>query len=236
MKKHQINPPECQAEDCFLCKNILPDWLEMLRERRDVFSYKKGEVIFEEGTQVRGIYFIIEGKVKVDMSMGDRKYIVRLATNGQILGHRGFGKDDIYPISAVALEPTSVCFISSEFFKTLLKTNSTLLYKLNFFYAEELMATEKRMKHLVYMPVKARIAESLLIMAQVFGLDHSKKLNFTLTRKEIAEMAGTTYESVIRTIAEFVKDGLIETVDKEIRILDVDKLNSCCTESKEELV
>ena len=124
---------ECLKEDCFLCRNISSEWLELVRLKRDVLFFKKNEVIFREGEKVDGIYFILSGKVKVDMPWGDKSYIVRLASDGDILGHRGFGLDEHYPVNGTALESTTVCFIPSELFKSLLRTNQELLYSLVFF-------------------------------------------------------------------------------------------------------
>jgi CRP-like cAMP-binding protein len=219
---------ECLKEDCFLCRNISSEWLELVRLKRDVLFFKKNEVIFRDGEKVDGIYFILSGKVKVDMPWGDKSYIVRLASDGDILGHRGFGLDEYYPVNGTALESTTVCFIPSELFKSLLRTNQELLYSLVFFFADELKRTEKRMKRLVHMLVKGRVAESILMIAEAFGVEENGMLKFNMSRKEMAAMSGTTYETVIRMLNELVKDGLISLNDKNIQILNNEALEVCC--------
>ncbi|NQV52206.1 MAG: Crp/Fnr family transcriptional regulator [Flavobacteriales bacterium] len=223
-----FSPVECHREDCFLCRNISTDWLEMVRMKRSVISYKKGDVIFREGEEVKGIYFILFGKVKVDMSWGDKSYIVRLAGDGRILGHRGFGLDSVYPVKATALEDTTVCYIPTELFRTLLRTNPDFLYELTFFYADELKRTERRMKNLAHMPVKGRIAESLLYIDFAFGSDLDGRLKYRMSRKDMAAMGGTTYESVIRMLNELSADGWISLKDKDIWINEKEKLENCC--------
>jgi CRP-like cAMP-binding protein len=200
----------------------------MVRLKRSVLAFSKGETIFQEGQKVEGIYFILTGKVKVDMAWGDKKYIVRVANDGTILGHRGFGLDDVYPVNAVALETTTVCYITTALFQTLLKTNPTLLYELTFFYADELKRTERRMKNLAHMPVKGRVAESLLQLAQVFGTHADGQLAYSLSRKDLAAMSGSTYETVIRSLTELAQDGLITVKGKSISITDIPKLQACC--------
>lgn len=215
-------------EDCFLCKSVMPEWLEVVRLKREVQEFEKGARIFKEGDPVKGIYFILNGKVKVDMSWGDKSYIVRLAGEGDILGHRGLGMDSVYPINATALEPTTVCFIPTDLFSTLLKTNTDFLYKLAFFFAEELKFTERRMKHLAHMPVKGRVAESLLMIRDAFGTNEDGALSYSMSRKDMAAMCGTTYESVIRMLNELVADNYIQLSDKAIHLVDEARLEECC--------
>lgn len=211
-----------------MCRNVMPEWLDVVRAKRSVISFKKGELIFQEGEQVKGIYFILTGKVKIDMSWGDKKYIVRFATDGAILGHRGYGLENTYPVSGTALEQTEACFIPSELFQTLLKTNPPFLFELAFFYADELKRTERRMKNLVHMPVKGRVVESLLMLRDTFGTAENFQLKFKLARKDLASMAGTTYETTIRMLNELSAENLIQLKDKDIILLDQKKLEQCC--------
>ncbi|HVU83344.1 MAG TPA: cyclic nucleotide-binding domain-containing protein, partial [Puia sp.] len=107
----------CDLKSCFLCKRCLPEWLPAVEASRKTFYYKKGELIFREGEEVKGIYFIYSGKVKVHKKWGEEKeLIIRFAQKGDILGHRGLGQQvGNYPISATALEPVQVCYIDLTF-------------------------------------------------------------------------------------------------------------------------
>lgn len=218
----------CTGTDCFLCKNISDDWLEMVKLKREVLTYKKGDYIFKEQEKVKGIYFILTGKVKVSMTWGDKNYIVRLASDGAILGHRGYGLDEVYPIDGIALEKTTVCFIPTELFFTLLKTNVNLLFKLNFFYADELKLTERKLKNLATRPVKYRVAEAIVNIAKTFGTDENGFLSYNISRKDMAAMAGTVYETVSRMLAELQKTGCIEMVGSKIKILQLIDLEKLC--------
>lgn len=230
--KKMIEKDECLREDCFLCKSILTEWLEVVRLKREVLRYKKNEVIFREGEAVKGVYFMLSGKVKVHTSWGDKEYILRLCSAGDIFGHRGLGLDATYPVSATALESTSVCFINTALFMTLLRTNNDFLFKLAFFFADELKRTERRMKNLAHMPVKGRVAEALLMIRDAFGLDENKALKYRMSRKDMASMAGTTYETVIRMLNELVAEGLITLDERNIRLLDESRLRECCQYQK----
>ena len=97
------------------------------------------------------------------------------------------------------------------------------------FYAEELMKSEERIKNIAQMTVEEKIADSLLLIYNSYGLhekDDLKKYDILLSRQEIAELAGTTYEQVIRTLTEFKRNKLIETSGKKITIRNYNRLNS----------
>ncbi len=211
----------CDVASCFLCKCCLADWLPLVELNRKNLRFKKGETIFEEGRTVEGIYFLYKGRVKVHKQWGaGKELIIRFATDGEILGHRGLGDNCTYPVSATALEPTTICFIDTAFFLSTLKINQGLAFKLVMLYAKELQATEQRMHDLVNMDMKGRIAGSLLMLKNQFGIDANNRLNINISRQDLASFAGTTYETVFRILNELVTAKCIVTEDKNIKVVD----------------
>lgn len=219
--------PSCDVNSCMLCRLCLKDWLPAISANRKNYQLSKGEMLFREGDEMNGIYFIYKGTMKVHKQWGDDKeLIVRFAKDGQIIGHRGLGKDNYYPVSATALERTTVCFINNEFFNSSLKVNHNFLYELMIFFAEELKESEKNMRNLAHMPVKGRIAQALFMLKNKFGTDPENAINIILTRQDIASFVGTTYETLFRMMNEMIEEGSIKSLDKRIEIVDVQKLNS----------
>jgi len=183
-------------------------------------------MLFSEGSQLTGIYFIYKGTFKVHKKWADDKeLIVRLASSGAILGHRGLGNDIYYPVSATALEPSEVCFIDLGFFQSTLKVNYQFLYELMMFFAGELKESEKKMRNLAHMPVKGRIAQALLSIHAKFGATPEGFIDINLSRQDLASYTGTTYETVFRTMNELVQEGSIALHGKQICVLDSKKLN-----------
>jgi CRP-like cAMP-binding protein len=199
----------------------MPDWLQVVAIRKKNIMYKKGEILFTEGQPVQGIYFLYKGKVKVHKQWGQAKeLIIRFATNGDIVGHRGFANNSTYPVSATALEPTTICFIEKEFLLSTLRMNPELTFKLMMFYSHELQTAEHRMSNLVHMDMKGRIADCLLILKNQFGLDANGNINIIISRQDLASFAGTSYESIFRVMNELVKDKIIKVKEKNIKILN----------------
>ncbi|OIQ93647.1 cAMP receptor protein [mine drainage metagenome] len=222
MKKNKI---ECDFKSCFLCRLSIKEWIPAIDINRKTFHFKKGELIFKEGDKVKGIYFIYKGTVKVHKKWGDEKeLIVRIAKDGDIVGHRGLGSNTYYPISGTALEPTTVCFIDLDFFQSTLKVNHEFLYQLMIFFADELQESERRMRNLAHMPVKGRVAQALLLLKTKFGINEEGFIDISLSRQDLASFVGATYETVFRTINELTEEGMIETSGKSIYIKNEEKL------------
>jgi CRP/FNR family transcriptional regulator len=211
----------CNVNGCFLCSFCIPAWKEAIALHKKTYQFKKGEDIFREGDPVKGIYFIYTGSVKVYKQWGEQKQLIlRFAKAGDILGHRGLGGVVEYPIGATALEDSKACFISNDFLEATLKTNPELTYKLMHFYATELQKAEMRMRDLAHMEVKGRVAEALLELKNIFGVNHDQHIAATITRQDIASYAGTTYETVFKFFNELAEEKIIATNGKSIKIND----------------
>lgn len=220
---------QCDIEHCFIKQYCDDEWLSLLEMHKSVIDFPKGSRIFSEGQSVQGIYIIYSGKVKV-LSSFDHKTerIIRLASDGDLLGHRGFGGDDTYPISAETLTPTKIAFIPTHIFMNIVKANHKLTYHMMLFFAEELRTSEGNMRKLSHLSVKARVACSLMLNANVFGYNEEGSLAFTLSRKDLANLAATTYETVIRSLKELAKENIIQLHGKSIQVIDFQRLNAYC--------
>lgn len=222
MKKKNNN---CDLKSCFLCRQCLPEWLPAVQAQRKNLYFKKGELIFQEGEEVKGIYFVYSGTVKVHKKWGtEKELIIRFAQKGDIFGHRGLGQEHHYPISATAIEPVSVCFVDLEFFQTTLKVNQEFMYGLLLFFAGELQESERKMRNLAHMQVKGRVAQALLSLEEKFGRSPEGHIGITLSRQDLASLVGATYETVFRIINELAQEELIGLDAKNIAIIDAVKL------------
>ncbi len=216
---------ECDLKSCLLCRLCLKDWLPAVAAHKKNIFVKKGKDIFKEGDPVKGIYFIYSGNVKVHKKWGEEKdLIIRFAKAGEILGHTGLGDDTHYPVSATALEPVTVCFISMDFFESTLQVNNTLTYKLMRFIANELQESEKRVRNLVHMPVKGRIAQAFITLKGQFGVNKDGFIDIELTRQDLSSFAGASYETLFKVINELTEEKLISVSGKNIRLTNEDAL------------
>jgi CRP/FNR family transcriptional regulator len=217
----------CDLQTCLLCRLCQKEWIPAVDAHRTNFNVPKGEVIFREGDEVKGIYFVYEGTVKVHKHWGeDKELILRFAKKGAIIGHRGLGQDLLYPVSGTAIEPTTVCFVELPFFQASLKVNHDFLYELMQFFATELKESERNMRNLAHMQVKGRIAQALRTLEEKFGTAEDGFIDITISRQDLASFAGTTYETVFRTLNELAEQDIIRVMNKRIMIYNKDLLES----------
>jgi len=217
----------CDLQSCFMCRSVLNEWKLSIENHRKNFLVKKGETIIKEGDPVSGVYFVNTGKIKVHKQWGDKELIVRFASNGAIFGHRGLStKSAVFPVSATALEATSVCYIDLDFFMSTLKVNTEFALHLLMFFADELQESERKMRNLAHMSVKGRLAMVIIQLKEQFGLNERGYVNIELSRQDIAAFAGTTYETIFRMMNELVREDLISVNGKWIGIKDSRRLKA----------
>lgn len=205
-------------------RNSNDEELKDFLSKKNRFQVPKGQNFINEGAPVHGLFFIYKGKVKViKTGINGREQIVRLSTNGEIIGHRGFGTGEFYQIGAVALVDTVLCSFSSELVLETLKTFPKLTFDFMTFYSEQLNRIENKVRKIAQMTVRERVIDAILYMNRKFKQQNGF-LTLILSRREIADFAGTTEEQVIRVISALKADQLIQTSGKKIGILKINLL------------
>ncbi|MDP2599121.1 MAG: Crp/Fnr family transcriptional regulator [Deltaproteobacteria bacterium] len=189
--------------------------------------YKRQQIIFYEGNQPYGLYCICSGKIKVfKVDEQGHQQIVRLAGPGDILGYRCLLSNEPYSATAESLEDADVCFMDKNTFFHVLETHPATAFNVMSRLAQDLGQAEKQVVNIVHKNIRERLAELLLVFEKKYGkkVQNGVRLNISLTREELAELIGTTQESVIRLISEFKQDGLIAVDGRIITILNHDRL------------
>lgn len=199
---------------------------------KNSFVCKKANQFITEGSSLQGLYFICSGKVKtVKTGINGREQIVRLTTNGDTIGFRGFGTSKRYLIGAYALEDTVLCNFSNETMLEILQKVPEFTFALMLFYADELNKSENNIRKIAHMNVRERVIDLLLYIHRKFG-QIDGLIDIELSRKEIADFAGTTEEQAIRILSSLKKEMLIKTVGKRIGILAIPELRAEIMEHK----
>ena len=229
MKRLDILCSECQNNNCFIKKYCLDtDTLtKEIAENKSTNRYFKDQHILMEGSFVDGINFVQLGRVKVFKNgLQEKNQIIRLVAEGGILGHRGLSNRETYSISAQTLSEAIICSFDKLFFLELLKKSPNLAFNLLLFFANELNHVESTLRDLSVFNVREKVARALLSLIDSFGLSKSNNINHIsdLTRRNIAEIVGLNSNQVSKVFAEFKEDKIIETKGKNIKILNIKKL------------
>ena len=204
-----ITCEKCTNHACFLKMYGALMNTNLVETKKLQLDKLHGQFIIHEGDPILGLFFLQKGKIKILYSgLNGNPQIVRLVNTGESLCFRGFGRK-IYSSSSVALEDSRVCFFETDDFMGVCNV-SQLSNHLVSYLGNELEIAENRLKYLMQMNVREKSAEALLFIRKSFGLNDNNELNVYISRKDIAAIAGTSEELIIRQLSEFEKEKLIE--------------------------
>lgn len=195
------------------------DALLMVEKVRVTVRFKAGQVIFYAGNMPLGIFTIQSGLVKLEVtSPTGAAHTLRLVGPGGALGYRSLFAEEPYHASAIAVEDCELCFVPKTEIMNIFTSHPQLALKLLTHISKDLRMAEEKWMDQMDKGASERIAEALLFLQDHFA-------HQSWTRREIAQWAGTTPETVIRTLAQFEKEGIIDQTDgRNIRILRKEKL------------
>lgn len=184
--------------------------------------YKKGEVIFKEGSYSRGLFCLNKGKVKLSrLGSSGREQIVRFATEGDVIGYNSMLSKRPLSASAYAIEEASICFIPAETFFNIIKSEPKFSLEMLQLTAKNWDTASRLVTDMAQKTSIQRLAEMLLWLKETFGLDEENCIDIQLSREEIASMVGTATEAVIRLLRNLKEKNLIDLEGKKIKLLDI---------------
>lgn len=216
---------QCIVREFSSLKALKKDELLKISDCKTSYSIKKGELIFEEGEAVNGIYCIKDGICKLSkLSANGKDQIVKLVKPGELLGQRSMISDEPANLSAVALEDMEVCFIPKSEILDIFDNNNKFSMSVMRNICGGLKDSEDHVVDMAQKSVKERLAQTLIYLSDTFGKNDDGSLYVQLSREELAGMIGTATESCIRILSEFKKENLIELIGKKIIIKDISKL------------
>ena len=216
---------QCIIREFSSLKALNKEELVKLSDCKTSHTIKKGDVIFEEGDTINGIYCIKDGVCKLTkLSTNGKDHIVKLIKKRELLGQRSMISDEAVNLSAIALEDMEVCFIPKSEVMGFFDKNNQFSMNVMKTICGDLKEADDHMVNLAQKTVKERLAETLLYLLNTFGENNDNTLKIQLSREELASMIGTATESCIRLLSEFNKIGLIELSGKKIILKDINGL------------
>ena len=202
-----------------------------LQNGLNVIVTNPGETIFAEGDPAKGLYYVIDNYVKI-LKPDELVYPTLLwyAKSRELFGLKSFFHGDKkYTYSAVTGEqPCNLIFISNEKFSALLKQYPVLEQKLLKMLCDRINFIEMRTKNILFQSIDERIIETLLFLTskendgQLTGGQKNLRINYT--KRQLAEMVGTSIEYLRRRIKELKSHELIDYGRNWLSIRDMDRL------------
>lgn len=191
--------------------------LEDVLNNSNVVNFNKKEIIFRQNTRTSHIMFIKSGLVKIFKEGRNSKYIIlKVAVKNDFLGLLSIYGGDTHHYSASAIQSSEICFVDINTFNRILTSNGEFAARIIHHIASDGLFIFDRLMSQSHKQLPGRIADVILYFSQV--IYKSNDFEFPFTRRELAELAGTTKESFIRTLAEFKHDKIIDLDGSVVKI------------------
>ena len=215
-----------KCEQCIIrqfnsLKSLTKDELLRISGCKTTKIIKRGDIIFNEGDMLNGVFCVKDGICKLSkLSANGKDQIVKLVIKGDLLGQRSLVSDERSNLQAVALNDMEVCFIPKAEIINDLKKNPAFTYDVLKDMALDLREADDIIVNMAQKTVRKRMAEVLTNIQSNYGTNQDGTLSVILSREDFASLVGTATESAIRVLSQFKKEGLISTVGKQIKIED----------------
>lgn len=196
-----------------------------LADKRKLRTFKKKETIYQEDVFPAGIFFLNKGKVKtVRINTEGKEFITALIGEGEFFGYNPLLEEQAYSDSAVALEESEIYIIPKDDFFALMHNSREVSGAFIRMLSNDVKEKEERLLHIAYNSVRKRVADALLLLKQRYSNDASKPFSMAISREDLANLAGTAPETVIRTLSDFREEGIVEIKGSSITLKEAARL------------
>lgn len=208
-----------------LFKKLTDEELNRLNYEKSCTSYRKGTIVYREGSRLTGFYCVTRGIVKIfKTGIDGKEQIIRFAKRGEIIAYRSLLSQELACTTAKIIEEAVLCHVPYQTLLYLIQNNWQFSHHMLQIVCRELREANDYITDIAQKSVRERLAEVLLLLKEDFELDHQNTLQISLTREELANMVGTATESVIRLLSEFRQDNLIELQGRKIKFINISGL------------
>jgi CRP-like cAMP-binding protein/FixJ family two-component response regulator len=199
--------------------------LRKLAEKREIRNYKKKTDIFRENDFPLYLFFVVKGKVKTYKTNKDGKeLILNIYDANDYFGYVDLMQECNYTESAAALEDAEICVIPKKDFFSLLHNNQQVAQKFIQLLSNNIQEKETQLLKLAYNSVRKRVSEALIKFYNHLNKDGSISGGMKINREDLANVAGTSLETAIRTLSDFKEEKLIDIESSKITIINIEKL------------
>jgi CRP-like cAMP-binding protein len=201
---------------------------EVLNQHHLVVNFSKRDTILSQGSKPKGLICLVSGKAKIfKIGAGNREQIIKMLRPLSFINYRSLFSDNYYPFSVVAIEESAIVIFEKQALSRLLKQNAELAVKFLKVVSEDLLFSNNRLVSLTQKHVRGRLAESLLLLRDTYGVEaDGKTLRVMLSREDIAHFSNMTTSNAIRTLSGMVSEKIIDIQGRKLMILNPQKLEA----------
>jgi CRP/FNR family cyclic AMP-dependent transcriptional regulator len=199
--------------------------VQLTSDQREVGDYKKKHSLYAEGQRPRFLYYIVKGRIKIyKVNQDGKELITNILSEGDFWGYSSILEDINYRENAEVLEDASLMLIPASDFMELVTKDPVIAKQFIRLISRNILEKEEDLLNLAYGSLRKKVAYGLVQQAVTFKEPGEGLITLNLSRKEMAQAIGVAPESLIRTVADFKEEKLIDIVDGKIVILNERKL------------
>ncbi len=199
--------------------------IQALRDRMTIRKYRKNEIIYKDSELPDHLLCLVKGKVKIyKEGISRRPQILRVLKPIEFFAYRAYFAQEDYKTAGMAFEDTTIALIPMELVVTIMKGN----YNLSLFFINKLSTAlgyaDERTLNLTQKHTRGRLAEALLFLEDIYGLDEEGILDIRLSREDLANLSNMTTSNAIRTLSAFANEHIISVDGRTICFLNEEEL------------
>lgn len=190
-------------------------------------KYGKGRIIIMEGEPGEAFFYVKSGLIKISkLSSDGREHILHILNEGHIFAEVTLFNKTVYPATAEVLEEAEIGMIKNEDLEKVIMQNPELSLQLIKYLNKRLVEAHMKIRNLALYDTYGRTAQALMKLAEDYGRKSTKgiELDLNISRQELANIVGTTRETVIRALTAFKKEHSIDIDKNTITIIDLERL------------
>ena len=214
---------------CDVLSDISVEALQVLAPNIKVGTYRPRQVIYLPGDRAQGVHFLTTGRIKISKVTRDGKELtLAYRTEGDFFGEPCLLDGGPREEMAEAMDASTTVEIQREALDEVLRNDGGAAYK----FARALIARRKdlesRVEQLIFKDVGAKLAELLLSLGQEHGVldQRGVVVGLKITHQEMANLIGSTRETVSLTLSQFKRKGLIQTEGRRVILADQEGLRA----------
>lgn len=211
-----------------LFKNLTDYEIEPIVDLAKSRLYRNNSHIFMQGDPLTNVYFIHSGQIKIyKTDLHGKEQIVNVLKPGDMFPHQGFFRKDDYPAHAEVIEDAVLIYIPIHLFEDFLITHPEICIKLFRVLGDIIVDLQNRLGQKIMHNTFEQIIMLILRLGNKHGIeldDNRIKMQTQFTNRELANMIGSSRETVSRTLTQLKKQEIITTDGKGFMIFDVDGL------------
>ncbi|MBS1735326.1 MAG: response regulator [Bacteroidetes bacterium] len=218
---------EASRLDNFLNEVKNENNLEKFTSETSLSHFRKKQKIYVEGNHPHSLFYLNEGKVRTyKINDSGKELTINLFNSGDFFGYNALLEDKPYQETAETMEECDISLINREDFEILIHSNIEVAQKFIKLLAQNVSEKENQLLNLAYNSLRKRVAEAIITLLNKFKPSDESNFVIQMSREDLARIAGTTTESLIRTISDFKNEKLISSEGGTIQVINEDKLRS----------